>query len=503
MGCAVIDCENPANLASLDARREFRSLEDWVLSEDALSQPISVVEAEQMKRSREVNRLLLQAHIRARGTGEMGPKLEVVVGGGDDKVVFLRGKIRERELQSVFGTVEVERRTYSLEGHCSVVPLDLKMGLPLRSFSYEVQRYIVRGAVQGPFDEAAASVREFTGLAIPKRSAEDIVVEAAVDFEAFYQQRQVPGAEHTGPILVAAADGKGVPMKKPEPAEPVARRKKGEKANKKRMATVAAVYTVEPRIRTPEQVVESLFRADLKVVGKDEAEVKKRSRPQNKRVWASLPKGKDGVLDEVQEEMERRDPDKTKTRVGLTDGDPALQKRVLKRLLGVMLILDLLHALGYLWKAVYVFHKEGSQEAEDWVRKYCLMILRGQLRQVIRGLRQTATEHGVTGKAREPIDKAIAYFYRNRHYMRYDQYLERGLPIASGAVEGACKNLVKDRMERSGMRWTERSAEAMLKLRAVYLSGDFDAYWAFHIAQDLSRRRAEQGQKLPDRHAAK
>jgi hypothetical protein len=71
--------------------------------------------------------------------------------------------------------------------------------------------------------------------------------------------------------------------------------------------------------------------------------------------------------------------------------------------------------------------------------------------------------------------------------MRYHEYLAAGLPIASGAVEGACKNLVKDRMERSGMRWKEDSAEAMLRLRATYLSGDFEEYWAFHVKQDQGR----------------
>jgi hypothetical protein len=79
------------------------------------------------------------------------------------------------------------------------------------------------------------------------------------------------------------------------------------------------------------------------------------------------------------------------------------------------------------------------------------------------------------------------YLYRNRHRMRYHHYLEQGWPIASGPVEGACKNLIKDRMERSGMRWTEAMAEAIVKLRALYLSGDFDAYWSFHIQKDQQR----------------
>ena len=71
--------------------------------------------------------------------------------------------------------------------------------------------------------------------------------------------------------------------------------------------------------------------------------------------------------------------------------------------------------------------------------------------------------------------------------MRYHEYLANGWPIASGPVEGACKNLIKDRMERSGMRWTEQMAEAIVQLRAIYLSGDFNAYWDFHIEQDQRR----------------
>ena len=71
--------------------------------------------------------------------------------------------------------------------------------------------------------------------------------------------------------------------------------------------------------------------------------------------------------------------------------------------------------------------------------------------------------------------------------MRYNEYLANGWPIASGPVEGACKNLIKDRMERSGMRWTEQMAEAIVQLRAIYLSGDFDRYWQFHIDQDQRR----------------
>ena len=106
---------------------------------------------------------------------------------------------------------------------------------------------------------------------------------------------------------------------------------------------------------------------------------------------------------------------------------------------------------------------------------------------VVRGLREMATKRRLVGSKKKALEKVCGYLWANRHRMRYDHYLAQGWPIASGPVEGACKNLIKDRMERSGMRWTEAMAEAVVKLRAIYLSGDFDAYWPFHIQKDPQR----------------
>jgi len=391
--------------------------------------------------------------------------------------------------------VEVNRLGYSLPGVPSIHPLDQGLSLPPDGYSYELQRRLVKAAVQGPFDEAIERVEESTGVSVPKRSAEDIVKDAAEDFSAFYQARTPAPAEETGPIVVGAVDGKGIPMVKPEPAERAVRRTKGKKANKKRMATVGTVYTTAPRVRTPEEVAESLFFPEMK-----KKEKGPRPRPEHKRVWASLKESKDQVIEEVAKEMSRRDPEREKKHVAVTDGERALQIRVGKRLgPSVDLILDLLHVLEKLWKAAFVFHEEGSQEAENWVLERSLRILHGEVSQVVKGLRQSVTKRRMKGEARKTLLGVARYFYRNRSRMRYDEYLAQGLPIASGAVEGACKNLVKDRMERSGMRWTEDSAEAMLKLRAVYLSDDFDEYWAFHVKRDQERLHPQgQWRVLPD-----
>ena len=369
---------------------------------------------------------------------------------------------------------------YSRDGAPSIYPLDQTLALPARSFSYELQRRLVKAAVQNPFHESVEAVADLTGVSVPKRSLEEILRDAALDFDAFYQER-APGPAN-GSILVAAVDGKGIPMVKPGGAQPSVRLTKGQKANKKRMATVAAVFTRAPWVRTPEQVVESLFRTERQTPAAGQAP----PRPENKRVWASLLKGKTAVIEEVAQEMQRRDPEGIKTRVAVTDGERALQIRVVGTL-GVTLILDLLHVLEKLWKAAYVFHSEGSLEAELWVLDRTLRILFGDVGQVVKGIRQSVTKRGLSGARRNTLCGVADYLHRNRARMRYDEYLAKGWPIASGPVEGACKNLIKDRMERSGMRWTEEMAEAIVQLRAIYLSGDFDRYWAFHIAKDQQR----------------
>ncbi len=103
------------------------------------------------------------------------------------------------------------------------------------------------------------------------------------------------------------------------------------------------------------------------------------------------------------------------------------------------------------------------------------------------GLRQSVTKRRLRGGGRKTLLCVAKYLYRNRAHMRYHQYLAAGLPIASGAVEGACRTLIKDRMERSGMRWTIPEAEAMVRLRATYVSADFEEYWGFHVHQDQAR----------------
>jgi hypothetical protein len=480
----------PATSASPPAaitpeRQAFWSLERWLLAGDSTWLPLREIEREARCRGREVLRLLVQAHIRSRGDGDVGRALRVRLREAFPRL-YTHKRLHTRRLVTLFGPITIQRMGYSLPGRPSIHPLDAELQLPARRYSYEVQRLLVKAALQGPFDEALGSLRDTLGIRVPKRTAEQLVLEASADVESFYRERQGPIVEPACPILVAAIDSKGIPMVKIEPANRAIRLRKGQKRQKKRMATVAAVFNQASDLRTPESVVASLF-APAGPRPDHERQKRTAARRGRKRVWASLVSEKDAFVLGVREEMLRRDPQHSRTWVIVTDGERGLQHRVCRIFQDITLVLDLLHVLEKLWKAAHVFHGEGSAQAEDFVRSRALRILRGQVSQVVKGLRQMVTKRRLHGDKRDTLLGVAAYFYRNRTRMQYHLYLEKGWPIASGSVEGACKNLIKDRMERSGMRWTPAMAEAMLRLRATHLSGDFDEYWDYHVQQDQLR----------------
>lgn len=456
-------------------------LEAFLAASAAGRAGLDELERESERRGREVARLALQAHLDGMGDGDVGEAITLEGESGPVRLSYKR--LHARSLVSLVGEVSINRLGYAAPGHRGVHPLDAALRLPARSYSYELQRRLVRLAVCGPFEEAVDILGEWTGQRIPKRSAEQILIDVAVDFDVFYQRRSdAATALQAGEILVGAIDCKGIPMVKLDGAAKIVRRRKGDKANKKKMATVAAVFSQAPRVRTPEQVLDSLFNtAEPRPPGQ------RHSKPTDKRVWASLTSGKDNFITDVKAEMDRRDPDRRHIWVMVTDGERALQRRVTANFAGVTLILDFLHVMEKLWRSGHALHPEGSPEATAFVRERAGRILRGEVSQVVKGLRQIVTKRRLTGNKAKTLRSVADYLYANRTRMAYDIYLANGWPIASGSVESTCKSLVRDRFERSGMRWCEEGAESMLKMRAVYLSGDLDEYFATHIQLDQER----------------
>jgi hypothetical protein len=330
------------------------------------------------------------------------------------------------------------------------------------------------------------------GVAITVRASEDLNREQASDVEVFQDRLPVPDAAGEGPLLVVTADCKGVPLVRkalpPDketdtrlPALAHPRRGKGEKANKKKMAAVGAVYTIEPFVRTADDVIEEVMRKKARA---------RRPRPQSKRVRAELLVGKVALFVWLADEVIRRNPQGSKRVIFLSDGERALHDRQGEYLPeDTVCILDLFHVMERLWKVAWCLFEEKTQkrEAHQWVEERLKRLLEGEVDSVIRGMRYQATQRGLKGQRRKSVEDAAEYLEGNRDRMKYDEYLAAGYPIGSGVVEGACRHLVKDRMERTGMRWLPSGAQAMLDLRATYLNGEWDAFWNFHLLQEDER----------------
>src|SRR4051794_14920836 len=244
------------------------------------------------------------------------------------------------------------------------------------------------------------------------------------------------------------------------------------------MAAVGAVYTIDPFVRAADEVIDEVMRKEAGA---------RRPRPRDKRVRAELLVGKVALFVWLADEVIRRDPQGSKPVIFLSDGERALHDRQGEYLPEkAICILDLFHVMERLWKVARCLFDEATQKraAHQWVEERLKRLLEGRVDAVIRGMRYQATQRGLKGPKRKAVRDAADYLERNRDRMKYDEYLAAGYPIGSGVVEGACRHLVKDRMERTGMRWLPSGAQAMLDLRATYLNGEWDAFWSFHVTQE-------------------
>ena len=129
-------------------------------------------------------------------------------------------------------------------------------------------------------------------------------------------------------------------------------------------------------------------------------------------------------------------------------------------------------------------------EAETWVTTRLEHLLRGRSRQVVAHLRRTATARRLTETQRAPVEQCAHSLRKSADFLHYDASLAAGFPLATGVIEGACRPLGKDRMEGTGARWSLTGAEAVLRLRSLWSSGDFEAYWQFHLEQEFKRHHA-------------
>jgi hypothetical protein len=474
-----------------ESREYFEELVVFLRSDEAAQLTHAELEERLSTEGRELLRRLHQDQL------DLRSGREARIGSVADAQGITRGAVEAghaRELSTVFGEVVFRRFAYRRRRCGNLHPADAHLNLPSERHSHGLRRLAAIEGSRGSFAEAVSSLARVTGQPVGKRQVEELCRRAAVDVEAFYS---VPRRHRTerGDVVVLSADGKGIVMRHDALRQATARAaagsagklttrlSKGERRYRKRMAEVGSVYEVTP---VPREAADILARSDEETRSPRPAPVAK-----NKWLTASVVDSAASVVAALFDEARRRDPGHRRGWVALVDGNnhqiDRIEAEAADRTTDVTIVIDFIHVLEYIWKAAWSFFAEGDLLAEHWVNDKATAVLNGQASTVAAAIRRKATALELDDKSRENADTCANYLLSKRDYLDYPTALTEGWPIATGVIEGACRHLVKDRLDITGARWSLEGAEAILKLRALRSNGDFDTYWRFHLLREQER----------------
>lgn len=438
----------------------------------------------------------MQLFVALQGDGDFGSELETE----SEKTLQRSEKPSSTVVRSVFGKHVFDQYTYSTGENKAIElrPISARMSLPTHPWSHLLQEFSQMFCVDQAFRQSAANLGEVLKDRFSVDTIEKINQQLGKSAGEFLADLPDPEPGSEAKLLVASADGKGVPLIKKDATKVAAFETAKKNPGNRKMATVASVYSIHPHVRTAEEITAALFRDES---DPEEDTKPKRPTPQNKNTTAHFPTTEDdetgksvttsGIYVAMtwiigQIALRRR---ARQVLVVLMDGQESLWtsfESYLPFSLRTVGVLDILHALAYVWEAAGLFC--GSEnERKAFTRARLLRILRGEVLGVVRGLRRMGTTRELKGEPLKDLNRICGYLEKNACRMRYNEYLRRGYPIASGVIEGACRHLVKDRMERSGMRWTLEGARSMLNLRAAFQSDYWRLFLDDHIAKETNK----------------
>ena len=432
----------------------------------------------------QLGRHLTDQFLQAQPNGDQGKMTKF-----EDTTVHRSDKPVIRKLRTIFGQHTFEAYVYRVQRNeksaTALRPVDQRLGLGPERYSPLLQEFSMMLCVEQAFHQSRDTFEAIFRQRLSVDTLERISRRMGTEAGEFINALPAPDSTEEGEFLVATADGKGVPMKRADAEKLRACDPRPDRPGNRRSAIVAAVYSVDPHVRTPEQILASLFRSETAGTETAGAVTTVRPAPCHKRysAWFSQPlpdleeaaTGTQLAMQWTSRQVDDRQSSGQKL-IRIMDGQHSLWDCAAASLGGVdsetdvVEVLDLLHVCGYVWNAAKALFSK-RPEQERFVKQKLMALLRGEVKSVIRSLRYLATSHGLIGDKLKELQTACGYFESHQHRMCYDTYLSAGYPIATGVIEGACRHIVKDRMERSGMRWTQDGAQNLLHLRCLKASG--------------------------------
>lgn len=462
------------------------------------------LELELLVSSREFARRAIQGHLDLREAHERRSPAPPPVLAPDATRRPLR-----RTLLTVFGKVSVARMGWRDHRAITVIPTDAQLNLPVDQYSFTVRRFVAEHVAEQSFETAQRFLLQ-QGIAVPKRQAEQLVLRIAKDFDEFYRWNQTGANDDCADdcALVMSCDATGIRMipsalrdaTRKEAAEDDERPRGDPMASRQgrthnhRMAVVTAVWDQPLKVRTAAQIVDNLRPPSRRQLDREASRL---PAPRHKVVSATVTDDQPTAIRVMFDEAERRDPAHRREWVVLIDGSTSQWEQIVReadrRGVRVRVVMDLLHVMGYVWKVANALHGAETRGAEDWASKYVGRLLSEPVPTVVAGMRQSVAARGGQERARAAMETCARYLETRLWNLDYSSALAKGLPVATGVIEGACRHLVKDRMAITGARWDLQMAEAVLRLRALQVSDHWGAYLRFHLQRENIRNYSDPG----------
>jgi hypothetical protein len=454
---------------------QFAGLAAWA-AEEARYLDLGEREEAIGREGRELQRRLLQA------TFGLDAAREERAGGVTSAAGIGHGVVEEghgRGVTSVFGPVRVSRMAYRNRREPNLYPADARWILPGDPYSLGMRALVAYHLAGGGFGQAQDVIEARTGVTVGRAQLTGLAEDLAAWTDDFYAGRSRDAEEDDQPdtdVIMMQGDGKGIAMR-PEHRKN-AGKDDGTRPGIKKMAEIAAVADFTPAIREPEDIAAPPARR----------KAHPGPRARDKWVSASITESIEDMIASAFEEADRRDPQRVRQRVFLVDGNKqqitAIGAQAEERGLKVPVLIDYIHVSGYIGKAAAALHPGDPAAAGPWADGQLLRVLHGRAKAVAAALASVAAKTRANPRTRHldltDVDRAVTYLTNNHQHMKYDKALAKGWPIATGMIEGACRLVIEDRFGITGARWSPGGAETILKLRAVVVNGDLDAYMRYY-----------------------
>lgn len=407
-----------------------------------------------------------------------------------DGAYRLGDEYAQRTLKTAYGEVTYDRHyLMARDGGDGFFPLDAELGLTNDRLSPWMMQWVARLATRMSFAAARMVCKAVLNWSPATETIEQVVLGLGRYAAPFVKQQKAP--PNDGEVLVIEMDGKCPPTatdaelakrrgkRRPRHEKDCAcgcqrhrgkakrqargtkkRRKKGDKSKNGKEVTVVVMYTLK-RGR------------DGKLHG-----------PINKKVWGTFAGRKAAALwARAQASKRGFGPDTTKTVQIVMDGVESLKSDLQALFPKAIFTLDIWHVVERIWSLGRHYHKAGSEPLKAWVDDLKALVYAGEAKElvaILRGMLQEEPLHGPGTKGRrEALEEQIGYLEKRVDMMRYGEWLEQDLVIASGQVEGTVRHLVGERFDCSGMRWCREKAEPLLHLRCIELNGDWQQFFAW------------------------